>query len=300
MDLWTRAVIIETKRENSQQALALWQRWPSSRKRSFARLVERALAKGAQPLLARDPDFPSDWRRLTSGPVGAWLLGSWQAQEQRVGVVGARATPPRVRERVQAYAQACVGQGERLVSGAAVGVDRAAHQGALSQGSIAVVPFGIEADTVGQGQVPVEWLLDGGGCIWAANVLRHGARARFVARNRLLAALCHRLVVAWAAPQSGSMHTVRFAQQLGLPIEAWWHPDDPPGNNGCRVLCSGNELPSELVTLMNQLAGAQGCMARLPHDPSGLRAMQLLELECGGFIRRLDAGTYTLLWSGTV
>ena len=93
------------------------------------------------------------------------------------------------------------------------------------------------------------------------------------------------------------MHTVRFAQQLGLPIEAWWQPGDPPSNNGCRSLCGGWGPPPELRNLMNELAGARGCVARLPHDPSGLRALQLLELECGSFIRRLGAGRYELLWS---
>ena len=297
MDLWTRALIIETKANSAAHAGELAALWAPARKRSFEAVFRAATVRKARPILHEDAEFPSAWKRLKSGPKGAWLLGSWHEEELRVGVVGARAAPPRIRARVHDYASSCGQAGERLVSGAAVGVDSAAHRGAAALGSIAVVPFGIERRTIGQGQLAVGLMLDGGGCIWSAALLSHGARARFVARNRLLAALCHRLVVAWAAPRSGSMHTVRFAQQLGVPIAAWWEPGDPPSNNGCRSLCAGWGPPPELRNLLNELAGAQGCVARLPHDPSGLRALQLLELECGSFIRRLGAGRYELLWS---
>jgi predicted Rossmann fold nucleotide-binding protein DprA/Smf involved in DNA uptake len=297
MDAWTRALIIETKVSCAATAAQQWSCWPSARKRSFEQRYAAAVAQGARPMLASDAQFPRPWHALSSPPKGAWLLGDWQHHETRFGVVGARAAPPRVRRQVEAYAAACSEQGERLVSGAAVGVDQAAHRGAALQGSVAVVPFGIDQRVVGQGQLPLGLFLAGGGCIWSPALLRHGARARFVARNRLLAALCLRLVVAWAAPRSGSMHTVRFAKQLGIPIEAWWQSSDPPGNNGCRALCGGGAPAPELLLLMNQLAGVQGCVARLPHDPSGLRALQLLELECASLIRRLDTGRYELLWS---
>jgi hypothetical protein len=91
------------------------------------------------------------------------------------------------------------------------------------------------------------------------------------------------------------MHTVRFAAKLGVPTEAWWKEGDPPGNNGCRELCKGAAPPAELLKLMNQLEQARGRMAGLAPDPSGLRALQMLELECGGWIRRQSCGRYTVI-----
>ena len=295
MDLWTRALIIETTAASAAQAQRLWSTWPSPRKSQFERLVQIALRRSAHPVLAQDHQFPRAWRKLSSPPAGAWLLGEYNEQERRLGIVGARAAPPHRRRKVEDYAASCCAEGERVVSGAAVGVDSAAHRGASAWGSLVVIPFGIEHPLVGQGQVPAAAMLDGGGCIWSASLLRHGARARFVARNRLLAALCDRLVVAWAAPKSGSMHTVRFAAKLGIPTEAWWQEGDPPGNNGCRQLCITAAPPAELLMLMNQLEQERGDMARLPPDPSGLRALQMLELECGGWIRRLGCVRYTVI-----
>ena len=198
-----------------------------------------------------------------------------------------------VRRRVEHYAARCVAQGELVVSGAAVGVDTAAHRGARTRGSVAVIPFGIEDDHIGQGQVPQHLVLGLDGAIWCAALLRQGARARYVARNRLLAALCDRLVVAYAARRSGSMHTVRFSQQLGLPIEAWWDPGDPPVNDGCRSLHRLNEpLQSNLRDLLKALEEAKGVVASLPRDASSTRTLELFELECGGWIRRVGPGQY--------
>ena len=89
------------------------------------------------------------------------------------------------------------------------------------------------------------------------------------------------------------MHTVRFAQQLGVPIEAWWKPGDPPSNNGCRSLHRSSE-PSEsnLRDLLKALQEAKGIVARLPKDESGHRFLALLELECGGWIRRVGPGQF--------
>ena len=293
MDCWQRALRIETKQPTDSQALEAQASWAPRRLEHFKRRVEFALAQGARPLLRGENDYPVAWQRLKNPPVGVWINGHWDQDLRRVGIVGARAAPPHVRTRVERYAKQCTAEGEQVVSGAAVGVDTAAHLGARNSGSVGVIPFGIEVERVGQGQLPQHLILGDTGTIFCASLLRHGARARYVARNQLLAALCDRLVVAYAALRSGSMHTVRFSQQLGLPIEAWWEANDPPSNNGCRSLHRYNgPEQSNLRDLLKALQEAKGVLARLPKDESGSRSLALFELECDGWIRRVGPGQY--------
>ena len=293
MDPWRRALMIETKLSCAERTAGAFAQWSFVRREQFRRLFSQAMDRGARPVLHTDPDYPLRWRRLNTPPVGAWLLGQPTWQGERVGIVGARAAPIRVRQRVQHYA-ACIARGQaQVVSGAAVGVDQAAHEGAQGVGSVAVVPFGIEAPVAGQGQIQEQTILGKSGSIWCAALLRHGARARYVARNQLLAALCDRLVVAYAAPRSGSMHTVRFAQSMGLPVEAWWDSGDPPGNDGCRSIHQ-SEGPANphLLALLKDLEQAKGMVSRLPPDHLGDRLLHLFELECEGWIRKVGAGQF--------
>ena len=293
MNRWHRALMIETKTPCAERATAALNRWPLTRRKHFGRLVDQALGRGAQPILLGDADYPRGWLRLAKPPVGAWLIGQSKWAGERVGIVGARAAPPKVRRRVVRYAAWVARRQGQVVSGAAVGVDQAAHEGVEGVGSLAVVPFGIEASVTGQGQIAERLIVGETGGVWCSALLRHGARARYVARNQLLAALCDSLVVAYAAPRSGSMHTVRFAQALGLPIEAWWDPSDPPSNDGCRSIHQG-ALPSDpqLLALLKDLVQAKGRVGRLAPDLVGDRALRLFELECEGWIRKVGAGQF--------
>ena len=226
-------------------------------------------------------------------PTTCWFVGHPLSDATRVGIVGARAAPPRIRRRVAEYARACVRAGETVVSGAAVGVDSAAHHGALPKGSVAVVPFGLEEGWVGQGRLSIETIVGCSGAVFCLSRSRHNAKARYVARNRLLAALCDRIVVAWAAPRGGTMHTVRFAKELGIPVEAWWSPGDGPDNGGCqRILEGANEGNDPL------LVGLRNSGGRVTDDlirawGSELQSA-LWQLELEGRVVRLAPRMYRL------
>ncbi|MBB5936008.1 DNA-processing protein DprA [Streptomyces zagrosensis] len=178
-------------------------------------------ALGGRFVCPQDAEWPGQLDDLGDArPIGLWVLGRaslrmWAVRS--VAVVGARACSD-----YGSYVAATLGSGlaERgwvVTSGAAYGVDAAAHRGALSAdgATIAVLASGVDvpyprghAGLIGrvaeQGLVVAE--LPPGG---------HPTRSRFVLRNRVIAALTRGTVVVEAQYRSGSLVTARWAQRLG-------------------------------------------------------------------------------------
>jgi predicted Rossmann fold nucleotide-binding protein DprA/Smf involved in DNA uptake len=294
------AWVIETGALDAQVCAKRCATWPEGRRDQVAQAIDTVLELGAQPVLRGEPDYPAQLLDLASPPAGLWRLGATDHPADCVGIVGSRAAPPSVLRRVEAHVAELSADRRRVVSGAAVGVDRAAHRGAVGFGSIAVVPFGLEEAVAGQARLPVASIVDGGGTVWCAALARNNARGRYVARNRLIAALASELLVPFAGLISGTMHTVRAARQLGRPISSWWGAEDSPANDGARAIHRWQHRPAiadDQEQLLGLLAGCDGRSAELPERTGGWHeALLMLELE--GLIERLRPGRYALLKRG--
>jgi DNA processing protein len=290
------AWVIETGALDAATCADRRARWSPQRRSQVECAVAAVLELGAEPVLRGDSSYPKQLLDLASPPAGLWRLGASEHPAQCVGVVGSRAAPPPVLRKVSAHVAELSAGGRRVVSGAAVGVDRAAHQGAQGFGSIAVVPFGLEAAVAGQARLPVESIVNGGGTVWCAALARNNARGRYVARNRLIAALASELLVPFAGLVSGTMHTVRAARTLGRPIQSWWSPDDSAANDGARAIHRWQhqlELGDNEAELLALLRPLDGRTADLPERFGGWHeALLMLELE--GAIERLGPGRYAL------
>ena len=157
---------------------------------------------------------------IGGGPLGLWVGGAAdlaELVERSVAVVGARAATA---YGTQVAADLAAGLGDRgwtVVSGGAYGIDAAAHRGALAVGSPTVVVLACGAD--------VAYPRGNAGLISRARVAgavvaelppgSHPTRMRFLARNRLIAALTRGTVVVEAAARSGALSTLRWAHHLG-------------------------------------------------------------------------------------
>ncbi|HSO64655.1 MAG TPA: DNA-processing protein DprA [Ornithinibacter sp.] len=145
-------------------------------------------------------------------------------------------------------AHGLVARGWTVVSGAAYGIDAASHRAALAADGPTVAVLACGADRA----YPVthRGLLDA--------VARTGAvvsevppgcapyRSRFLARNRLIAALARATVVVEASLRSGSLTTAREARDLFLPVGAVPGPVTSMGSAGCHALL--RETDAVLVT----------------------------------------------------
>ena len=205
------------------------------------------------PLAATPPDPPCAWLFVT-GPVPPGSVGS-------VAVVGGRRASPLRRAAARTLGSGLARAGWCVVSGGAVGVDAAAHAGALDAGGRTVVVLGCGLD------VPYPRANTGlfaqvraaGGTL----VSEHppGSRPRaasFVPRNRLIAALSAAVVVIEAAEDSGSLSTARAAGSRGvgrvlvLPGAPW-----DPGAAGCNQLIrDGATLVRSLTDILEELGAA--------------------------------------------
>ncbi|HEX3733171.1 MAG TPA: DNA-processing protein DprA [Mycobacteriales bacterium] len=198
------------------------------------RLIERARGVGARLVLMSDPEWPRrlcDLASLTvedpgaAPPIGLWVRGKSsleQVCERSIALVGARAATQYGTHATAELAAGLVRRGWTVISGAAYGIDGAAHRGALwAEGhTVAVLGCGVDrpyptghARLLGRiaetGLIISEWPPGSG-----------PRRHRFLIRNRVIAALARGVVVTEAARRSGSRLTARRAQELDRVVMA--------------------------------------------------------------------------------
>lgn len=171
------------------------------------------------------------WRR----PV--YLRGAPLGDGPAVAIVGARAATRAGMDRAHALARHLATRGVQVVSGGALGIDGAAHRGALAGPGATTVVLGSGADVlypVRHAALFCEVLARGG---TLASLLPDGTQPRagtFPQRNRLIAALAELVIVVEADVRSGSLSTAAAATRFGKIVAAC------PGSRGCeRLLAAG-------------------------------------------------------------
>jgi DNA processing protein len=189
--------------------------------------LERAERLGIRYVIPSDPEWPSQVDDLIrcanvddrgGPPLGLWVRGPGRLDRlgQSVAVVGSRQATTYGAEVARGIADALVRVGWSVVSGAAYGIDQAAHRGALAVegGTIAVLACGVDRAY----PVAHKELLDhlGRTATVVAEVPLGCAptRGRFLSRNRLIAALTLGTVVVEAASRSGALNTANWATRL--------------------------------------------------------------------------------------
>ncbi|MEV1053140.1 DNA-processing protein DprA [Streptomyces sp. NPDC049887] len=201
------------------------QRMEGYRMRAAAACPERDLERvaelGGRFLCPGDPEWPGQLDDLQDArPVGLWVRGLpdlriWALRS--VAVVGARACTPYGVHVSGSLASGLAERGWVVVSGAAYGVDAAAHRGALSAAGATVAVLACGVDTVyprGNAEL-LRRVVEQGLVIAELPPGAHPTRSRFVLRNRVIAALSRGTVVVEAEYRSGSLATARAAERLG-------------------------------------------------------------------------------------
>ena len=182
------------------------------------------------------------WRR----PV--YLRGAPPSDGPAVAIVGARAATAEGMGRASHLARHLAGRGVHVVSGGALGIDGAAHRGAIAGGGTTTVVLGNGVDIAypaRHASLFREVLATGGGLVSSYPDGTAPRPGTFPKRNRTIAALVDAVIVIEADLRSGSLSTAAAGRQLGRVIAAW------PGSRGCeRLLATGaaiveNELDAE-------------------------------------------------------
>jgi DNA processing protein len=204
---------------------------------------------GAIFLTPEMQQWPEQLNELAAPPIGLVVKGSVETLKERgLAIVGTRNPTPYGIRNASDFAAGFVDREWTIISGGAYGIDSAAHKGALiAEGStIAVLAAGIDvAYPAGNARLFAE-ICENGALISEVIPGTHAIPARFLTRNRIIAALSKATLVVEAAFRSGSLRTARDAAELMRTVMAIPGPISAPTSEGCHRLIG--ERAAELVT----------------------------------------------------
>ena len=261
---------IETRLDPARRAaiVADWQGVDPAR---AAAVLDR---NGTRVTTYRDPDWPID---VDAPDLPAVLLIEGERADAfdrpRVAIVGTRAATPAGLTDARDLARSLTDAGISVVSGLAIGIDGAAHTGALEAGgpTVGVVATGLDV-IYPRRHVALTAQVRRRGLVVTEHPHGTGPRPeRFPVRNRIIAALADVVVVIEAATRGGALSTAAAALRLDRPVFA------QPGSRRNPVAAGTNALiadgahplldPSDVIVAVGMTGGAR----RGPLRPSAPR-----------------------------
>lgn len=309
-----------------------------------ADLLAAARDRGLAALCRCDPAYPSRLRDDRSAPAVLFVLGRPDTAVERLGeltgdgvheppavaVVGTRRASADGLEVARALGRGLAAAGVTVVSGMALGIDSAAHVGALEGGgrTVAVLAGGADVPYPRQKTRLHQQLALAGAVV---SEMPPGFRAfkwNFPARNRIIAGLAQATIVVEAAERSGSLITAELALELGRDVGAVPGPVLTWRSRGTNALLRDGatlvrdagdaldlalgvdgaaaaarragealvappaDLAPELLALLAAVEDGRDTVGALSDDAAGAAAVRagLMELELLGLVRRAPGG----------
>lgn len=198
-------------------------------------------------------------------PVGLWARGPLRLDEAvsgSVAIVGARSATTYGTGVADSIAARLADAQVPVISGAAFGIDQAAHRGALASRGVSVAVLACGADRVypTAHTALVEYLAESGLVVSEAPPGGAPTRIRFLARNRLIAALSAGTVVVEAAVRSGALNTANWADCLSRVLMGVPGPVSSAASQGVHLLIRNRN--ALLVTCAGDVLEAVGPIGR--------------------------------------
>lgn len=266
----------------------------------------------AMRLTAGHSDYPSRLLDLDDPPLWLHATGPLPSANRWVGIVGSRRASERGRGVAAKMARILCQHGVGVVSGGAVGIDAAAHRGALTGGgpTIVVLPTPITSPQPRRNRALFAEVVKKGGVLVSEISSGPVYQRHFMARNRIIAALSDLVVVVEAGARSGTRHTVAAAQRLGRGLGVIDWPEGDPRGAGVTHLVEAVRLtsPPEVLRLLGITPSApEGAddplLAALGGEDAAVEALaaqvgapvrsvlvRLTRLEMSGHIELLPGG----------
>ena len=230
-------------------------------------------------LTCSDAHYPDLLRQITQPPPLLWTRGHRRIRnEPCVALVGSRNATERGKALAWKWAFDLASAGITIVSGLAVGIDAAAHQGALDAGgcTVAVMGTGIDRIYPGRNRRLAEDIVNDGILMTEFDPGQGARPHHFPRRNRIIAGLSHVVVVIEAAKDSGALITARMAQDEGREVGI------VPGRPGDAKAAGANAairdhlgvLVSEPVDVLNMLRDMPGQHWSFPNNAGASREQE--------------------------
>jgi DNA processing protein len=197
-----------------------------------ARVLEQAADRGIRFLVPGESEWPDQLGALRDAgalherggePIGLWVRGEGdlrQAAAAAVAVVGSRAATSYGLELASGLGRDLASMGQTIISGAAYGIDQAAHRGALVGGgpTIAVLPCGADRAYPAAHAQLLDTIAQRGLVVSEGPPGTAPTRLRFLARNRIVAGLAEGTVLVEGAVRSGALNTAHWTTNLHRPV----------------------------------------------------------------------------------
>ena len=279
--------------------------------------------------------YPAALLNIEDPPLVLYMMGAFINNEQiapeniakNLAMVGSRNPTPQGETNARQFAKAFAERGLCIVSGLALGVDGAAHDGALLGGgtTIAIVGTGLDRVYPKKHLALAHRIAANGLIISEFPIGTPPLNANFPKRNRIISGLSVGTLVVEAALKSGSLITARLASEQGKDVFAIPGSIHSPQSRGCHYLIKqGAKLVENAQDVIEELKlpfsssvlmpgddgdepskGDSSFLSALGFDLVSLDALQartglptpelqakLLELELDGFVRRLPGGLF--------
>lgn len=257
----------------------------------FDALLAAAGAWLAEPghhlLVLGDADYPPRLLATADPPLLLWLQGRRELlSAPSIAVVGSRNPTAQGGDNARAFSRALAQADYTIISGLALGVDAAAHEGALDAGgsTIAVVGTGLDQVYPRRNEALAARLLAAGGLIASEYALGMPVLpANFPRRNRIIAGLAQGCLVVEAAVQSGSLITARLAVEAGREVFAIPGSIHSPQARGCHALIrQGAKLVESAQDILEELPPLDAA-PQAPEEPAAAPHAQQMLLDAMGF-----------------
>lgn len=242
-------------------------RW-HPRRGDVAERIAAARRAGARLVTPEDHAWPERVADLGPfAPVCLWVLGDVDALGAScpaVAVVGARAASGYGDMLADDLAAGAAAAGVAVISGAAYGIDGSAHRGALAAGgaTTALLAGGVDRPYPAGHRDLLERIAAEGTVAAEVPCGSSPTKWRFLARNRLIAAMSDATVVVEAGWRSGSLNTAHHAAALGRPLGAVPGPVTSASSAGCHRLL--REAQAECITSVADMMELLGLDAQAP------------------------------------
>ncbi len=251
--------------------------------------VADALRWAAQPghavVTLSDPGYPRALLETADPPSLLYVVGRADLLDRpALAIVGSRNATASGIETARSFARTLSDGGLTIVSGLAMGVDGAAHEGGLCGPGRTIAVIGTGADIVypARHRDLAHRIADDGAIVSEFALGTRPAKSNFPLRNRIISALSRGVLVVEAALRSGSLVTARHAAEQGREVFAIPGSIHSPLSKGCHALIKqGAKLVESAEDVFEELrwrSGPAAASARAPAaDPAPVDGDPLLD-----------------------
>lgn len=229
----------------------------SDNQRRIAQALEWAQQENCHLVCLADSTYPPALLQIPDPPNLLYVRGNVELlQRPCLAIVGSRNATPQGCQTAEDFAHSLADSGLCIISGLALGIDAAAHRGALQgiAGSLAVIGTGADRIYPARNRELALALAERGAIVSEFPLSTPAVAANFPRRNRIISGLAQGVLVVEAAPRSGSLITARLAGEQGREVFAIPGSIHSPLARGCHQLIKqGAKLVETAQEILEEL-----------------------------------------------